>query len=154
MNLTKAFDSAHVLGGTEEGAMLCKYSCLSYLFCQYWQYSDNEGCWVEDPAARDVRYPLVADNISLVQGTKEANAIRGEFIQHVCDAGPSAPGSESDSQAGGSSQQAPTSRGSINIGKEQESEEQSGGGSSNGSSNGWGVFLVILLLFCCLAALT
>lgn len=168
MNLTKAFDAfPKSKGGADEGARHCKNSCMSYLFCQYWQYSDEDGCWVEDPAAQEVPYPLVSDNISLVQGTKDAHATRGEFIQHVCEPGPvvplptDAPGARprgtilggssrqpSTPLGDGSSRQPPTSLGDLGEGQD-ESEGQSGGG----SSGSWKVFIIIMLLMCCLAGL-
>jgi len=77
-NLTKAFYTAQ---DEEEGRRRCRVACLSYLFCQYWQYSVKEGCWLEDPAAKEVSYPLVVQ----VNSTGPSDASwEGEYIQHIC----------------------------------------------------------------------
>eukprot|EP00419_Tripos_fusus_P062020 CAMPEP_0172904520 /NCGR_PEP_ID=MMETSP1075-20121228/172813_1 /TAXON_ID=2916 /ORGANISM="Ceratium fusus, Strain PA161109" /LENGTH=495 /DNA_ID=CAMNT_0013761583 /DNA_START=65 /DNA_END=1548 /DNA_ORIENTATION=+ len=77
-NLTRAFKISH---DAEEGRRRCRVACLSYLFCQYWQYSVKEGCWLEDPAAKEVSYPMVLP----VNGKGLSDeSWDGEFIQHVC----------------------------------------------------------------------
>jgi len=76
-NLTKAF---YMANSAEEGRRRCRVACLSYLFCQYWQYSEKEGCWLEDPAAKEVAYPLVVNTT----GSSSDASWEGEYIQHVC----------------------------------------------------------------------
>jgi len=100
-NLTKAFGTTDVGSNDNEGANRCRRVCLSYLFCQFWQYSTRLGCWVEDPAAREVAYPMVQQSWAMETDTADANTIRmGEYIQHTCNEGEriplptDAPGSE------------------------------------------------------------
>jgi len=87
-NLTKAFDTTDVGNNDDEGAERCRRVCLSYLFCQYWQYSTKLGCWVEDPAAKEVAYPMVEQTWAMETETADANTVRmGEYIQHTCNVG-------------------------------------------------------------------
>eukprot|EP00435_Cladocopium_sp_Y103_P011339 s723_g2.t4 len=70
----------------------CRDWCYSVLSCQYWQYSKNDGCWVDAPAlstkkGKDptnvVDYPLIANSVTT--GTPEAQSvIAGEYIAHYC----------------------------------------------------------------------
>jgi len=87
-NLTKAFDVTDVGNNETLGGERCRFVCSSYLFCQYWQYSTKLGCWVEDPAAKEVAYPLVKDNWAMETDTAEAKSVKaGQYIQHVCNVG-------------------------------------------------------------------
>jgi len=91
-NLTKAFDATDVGNNTELGAEKCRLVCSSYLFCQYWQYSTKRGCWVEDPAAKEVAYPMVTDSSSMEVATADAiSVIAGQYVQHACNVGPHIP---------------------------------------------------------------
>lgn len=83
-NLTKAFDMTDVGNNKKEGSKRCRIVCLSYLFCQYWQYSSKTGCWVEDPAAREVAYPMVNSSWAM---ENDGSIFAGEYIQHVCERG-------------------------------------------------------------------
>jgi len=89
-NLTKAFGiSKHP--EWKEGAKACRMTCLSYLVCQYWQYSSLNGCFVEDQTKASVGYPLV-NGRSVSMGTEFAKTIyAGEYIQHTCRPGPRMP---------------------------------------------------------------
>lgn len=83
-NLTKAFDTTDVGNNKTEGGARCRRICLSYLFCQYWQFSTRLGCWVEDPAAKEVAYPLIKANWAM---ETDDSVIMGEYIQHTCNTG-------------------------------------------------------------------
>jgi len=91
MNLTRAFDTTGV-PTVKDGIRRCRKTCLSYLFCQFWQYSTVWGCWIEDPAASKVAYPLVNDGHSLIVEVDSANSVKaGEYIQHFCADEPTVP---------------------------------------------------------------
>jgi len=76
----------------KEGAKACRMTCLSYLLCQYWQYSDVYGCSVQDDMVTVVSYPLVSDNEMLKTGDFESTTVKaGEYIQHLCVPGPPQP---------------------------------------------------------------
>jgi len=70
----------------QEAAKACMYQCYSNLFCQYWQYYLETGCWVEDPVhtgGNQVQYP--ATTSSWIVGSPEARTVlAGEYIQHLC----------------------------------------------------------------------
>lgn len=90
-NLTQAFGIG-MHPDWKEGAKACRMTCLSYLLCQYWQYSDVFGCWVEDDQSNSVGYPLVNDGVAMRTGTYTASTVlAGEYIQHTCRAGPRMP---------------------------------------------------------------
>jgi len=87
-NLTKAFDTTDVGSNYTEGGERCRRVCLSYLFCQYWQYSAKLGCWVEDPAAKEVAYPMINQSWAMEQFTSDADSVKsGQYIQHNCNHG-------------------------------------------------------------------
>eukprot|EP00419_Tripos_fusus_P030542 CAMPEP_0172780862 /NCGR_PEP_ID=MMETSP1074-20121228/203141_1 /TAXON_ID=2916 /ORGANISM="Ceratium fusus, Strain PA161109" /LENGTH=534 /DNA_ID=CAMNT_0013617839 /DNA_START=245 /DNA_END=1850 /DNA_ORIENTATION=- len=91
-NLTKAFDTNDVGNNATLGAERCEFVCSSYLFCQYWQYSTKLGCLVEDPAAKEVAYPMVTDTWAMETDTADANSVKaGQYIQHTCNVGPRIP---------------------------------------------------------------
>jgi len=87
-NLTKAFDTTDVGNNKTEGGARCRRICLSYLFCQYWQYSTKLGCWVEDPAAKEVAYPMISQSWAM---ERDSSVIMGEYIQHTCIPGEQVP---------------------------------------------------------------
>jgi len=85
MNLTQAFGISHH-SDEKEGAEACRLTCISYLLCQYWQYSDVYGCYVESPFHHSVAYPLVNNGIGLSTTSYRATTFKvGEYIQHTCD---------------------------------------------------------------------
>jgi len=87
-NLSKAFDTKDVGNNKTEGGLRCRRICLSYLFCQYWQYSTKLGCWVEDPAAKEVAYPMIKESWAM---EIDSSVIMGEYIQHTCMPGKQVP---------------------------------------------------------------
>eukprot|EP00419_Tripos_fusus_P045699 CAMPEP_0172830706 /NCGR_PEP_ID=MMETSP1075-20121228/22450_1 /TAXON_ID=2916 /ORGANISM="Ceratium fusus, Strain PA161109" /LENGTH=304 /DNA_ID=CAMNT_0013673041 /DNA_START=36 /DNA_END=950 /DNA_ORIENTATION=- len=87
-NLSKAFDTTDVGNNDTLGGEKCRLVCASYLFCQYWQYSTQLGCLVEDPAAKEVAYPLVKDSWAMETDTSDADSVKmGQYIQHTCNVG-------------------------------------------------------------------
>mmetsp|Transcript_29437 Transcript_29437/g.64367 ORF Transcript_29437/g.64367 Transcript_29437/m.64367 type:complete len:574 (-) Transcript_29437:76-1797(-) len=83
-NLTKAFDSVD-FPNWEDGKKNCRLVCLSYILCQYWQYSDVYGCWVEDVLQKRVAYPLIKSEATLATDNAQANTVKaGEYLQHLC----------------------------------------------------------------------
>jgi len=87
-NLTKAFDATDVGNIEELGEEKCRSICSSYLFCQYWQYSTKLGCWVEDPAIKEVAYPMVMNSWAMETDTALAKSVKaGQYIQHICNVG-------------------------------------------------------------------
>jgi hypothetical protein len=86
-NLWRVFD-ASFFANWEDGARECRLVCISFLLCQYWQYNDGLGCFIEYPLQGGqyvVPYPLVKDNIMLSSsGTAMQHIRAGEFIQHYC----------------------------------------------------------------------
>jgi len=88
MNLSRAFEATAV-PSVREGAKRCRKTCLSYLFCQYWQYSKVWGCWIEDPASKQVAYPLVNNGIDMTTEVYSSDTVKaGEYLQHTCEPGP------------------------------------------------------------------
>mmetsp|Transcript_78986 Transcript_78986/g.199370 ORF Transcript_78986/g.199370 Transcript_78986/m.199370 type:complete len:546 (-) Transcript_78986:82-1719(-) len=86
-NLTKAF-GIEMHPDWKEGAKACRMTCLSYLLCQFWQYSSVYGCWVEDDMSATIAYPLVNDGTEMNVGSYSALTVKaGEYIQHTCKAG-------------------------------------------------------------------
>jgi len=90
MGLNAAVDHA-------ERIRRCRNWCYSNVFCQYWQYTNDHGCWVEDPEENfEAQYPLLIANTyqspGAVSGTILANldpprmVAAGEYIQHYCAA--------------------------------------------------------------------
>mmetsp|Transcript_40218 Transcript_40218/g.94185 ORF Transcript_40218/g.94185 Transcript_40218/m.94185 type:complete len:414 (+) Transcript_40218:45-1286(+) len=79
-------------GSQELSISRCRDWCYSSISCEYWQYSKNDGCWVDAPSLSSKRgndvsnvvdYPLTA--ASVTTGTPEANSmIAGEYITHYC----------------------------------------------------------------------
>merc|ERR1712032_1765920 len=50
------------------------------------------GCWVEDPAAKEVAYPMVKDSWAMETHTADADTVNmGQYIQHTCNVGPRIP---------------------------------------------------------------
>lgn len=87
-NLTKIFDVT-TFKDWQDGANACRKSCLSFLMCQYWQYSDVYGCFIEHAAAARVAWPLVNNGVAMQTGTAAAATVRaGEYVQHNCPKGP------------------------------------------------------------------
>jgi hypothetical protein len=56
--------------------------------CQFWQYNEIEGCYMDDPMSGTdhlVPYPLIDNGQMLIKDTPRARNTRaGEFIQHFC----------------------------------------------------------------------
>lgn len=110
-HLAKAFD-ASLFDSWQEGARACRLVCVGYLLCQFWQYLEGSGCFVEDPLRQAmVRYPLVDHPDSIGIGTAAAhNAREGEMIEHYCEDGPQRPfPTEAPSEFRGTSATAPPS---------------------------------------------
>eukprot|EP00929_Paragymnodinium_shiwhaense_P081642 TRINITY_DN4277_c0_g2_i5.p1 TRINITY_DN4277_c0_g2~~TRINITY_DN4277_c0_g2_i5.p1 ORF type:complete len:621 (-),score=46.63 TRINITY_DN4277_c0_g2_i5:78-1865(-) len=63
-----------------EAADHCKLACYSQIECQYWSYSTELGCWIEDVEKDRVNYPLTLPDVNATD-----TAIAGEYIQHVCE---------------------------------------------------------------------
>lgn len=83
LNLKLAFENGYFDGDMALATEVCKMQCYSSIHCQFWQYIEHSGCWIEDPmAAFTAGYPLVmgdgADEIS-------TPILAGEYIQHYCD---------------------------------------------------------------------
>lgn len=93
MKINKLYNFGLYAEGSQElSIQRCRDWCYSVLSCQYWQYSKNDGCWVDAPAlstkkGKDptnvVDYPLTANSVTT--GTPEAQSvIAGEYIAHYC----------------------------------------------------------------------
>jgi len=90
-NLTRAF-GVELHPNWEEGAKACRMTCLSHLLCQFWQYTDVYGCWVEDDMTSTIGYPMVNDGVMMNTNSYSAKTVKaGEFIQHICKPGPPQP---------------------------------------------------------------
>jgi len=88
--LTKAFGT-EMHPDWKEGAKACRMTCLSYLLCQFWQYSDVFGCFVEDNLEDRPYYPLVQGQ-GVSYTSEMARTVKvGEYIQHTCRPGPQVP---------------------------------------------------------------
>lgn len=91
MGLQKAFDVT-VFPVLQDAEAHCRMVCVSYLLCQYWQYSDVYGCWIEDVRVKRIAYPLVNNGVDLRTNSGGAKTVTaGEFIQHTCKQGPPVP---------------------------------------------------------------
>jgi hypothetical protein len=91
MGLQQAFE-ANVFTNLKDAENHCRMVCVSYLLCQYWQYSEVFGCWIEDVVKKRVAYPLVNDGVNLQTDSAGAKTVTaGEFIQHMCKKGPHVP---------------------------------------------------------------
>eukprot|EP00933_Yihiella_yeosuensis_P040625 TRINITY_DN3495_c0_g1_i1.p1 TRINITY_DN3495_c0_g1~~TRINITY_DN3495_c0_g1_i1.p1 ORF type:complete len:538 (-),score=107.37 TRINITY_DN3495_c0_g1_i1:266-1879(-) len=77
-------------GGVDVAANVqrCKGWCYSVISCNYWQYSNKDGCFVDAPMlstkggknlANQVPYPLTTADTATA-----ADMIAGEYIQHYC----------------------------------------------------------------------
>jgi len=63
----------------------CKAWCYSNIACQYWQFSQTEGCLVDAPMLSKTFVPYPLTTAGLSSGTSEAhNIIAGEYIHHYC----------------------------------------------------------------------
>jgi len=93
MKVNKLYNFGLYAEGSQDlSIQRCKDWCYSVLTCQYWQYSKNDGCWVDAPAlstkkgkdpSNVVDYPLTASGVTT--GTPEAQSIiAGEYIAHYC----------------------------------------------------------------------
>lgn len=91
MGLQKAFDVT-VFPVIQDAEAHCRMICVSYLLCQYWQYSNVYGCWIEDVRVERIAYPLVNDGVNLrTNSAGAATVTAGEFVQHTCKQGPPVP---------------------------------------------------------------
>lgn len=75
---------------TEEAAIEnCKEVCYSDLHCQYWQYFNKTGCWIESAPANMVSYPMALDQPNLKTfvspDEQEGSLTAGQYIQHYCE---------------------------------------------------------------------
>lgn len=67
-----------------DAAEACKFNCYSNIFCQYWQYHLDTGCWVEDPAhGQPMPFPPTLQSWS-ANSEQVRTLIAGEYIQHLC----------------------------------------------------------------------
>lgn len=91
-------ENLYKLGNFKEGTQAlstqrCKDWCYSDIACDYWQFSQSDGCFVDAPmlstlngeqTSKPVQYPLTTDG-GMSVGTAEASSmIAGEYIQHFC----------------------------------------------------------------------
>merc|ERR1712066_179496 len=67
----------------QDGAERCRLACLSFLFCQYWQYSSVYGCWIEDPLKKHMAYPMFNNEVAM-NASNGMSVKAGEYIQHTC----------------------------------------------------------------------
>lgn len=83
--LQKAFDNTangFFMSNSPEAIEACKKVCYSDILCQYWQFRDGQGCYVQS-ATNGPSYPLTRDQA--LRNTAAALAtVAGEFIQHYC----------------------------------------------------------------------
>lgn len=64
----------------------CRNECYSNLLCQYWQYIQLSGCWVEDPVyPGSVPVPPTTAKVWKSNTHLSSWVLAGEYIQHVCD---------------------------------------------------------------------
>eukprot|EP00929_Paragymnodinium_shiwhaense_P086182 TRINITY_DN466_c0_g2_i1.p1 TRINITY_DN466_c0_g2~~TRINITY_DN466_c0_g2_i1.p1 ORF type:complete len:622 (-),score=84.60 TRINITY_DN466_c0_g2_i1:390-2198(-) len=68
----------------ESAAEHCRLACYSQIECQYWSYSTDYGCWIEDVTKFRVTYPLTTADLTR-DSTFAQTAIAGEYIQHICE---------------------------------------------------------------------
>merc|ERR1711988_61764 len=80
--LRRDFD-ANYYRTREDATEACKYLCYSDLHCQWWLYTTDDGCWVEDPPNNEVPYPLTQSDID-TNSDFASKVIAGEYIQHRC----------------------------------------------------------------------
>lgn len=79
------FDTTTVTPETE-AIKHCRYYCIGSLACQYWQYSNTSGCWVENPTDGEtyrVAYPLTTANTNVGDAASDS-MVAGEYVQHLC----------------------------------------------------------------------
>eukprot|EP00440_Ansanella_granifera_P046120 gb/GFBE01049949.1/.p1 GENE.gb/GFBE01049949.1/~~gb/GFBE01049949.1/.p1 ORF type:complete len:502 (+),score=84.69 gb/GFBE01049949.1/:1-1506(+) len=92
LGLVNTFE-ATVYPSWEEGAKHCEFECRSFLLCQFWQYSETYGCYIEDPRKHKVTYPFTYGGLT-PSATKTSSLasdiVRGGMIQHNC-VGPMSP---------------------------------------------------------------
>lgn len=63
----------------------CKAWCYSSIACQYWQFSETQGCFVDAPMLSKTLVPYPLTTAALASGTPESsNMIAGEYIHHYC----------------------------------------------------------------------
>lgn len=85
--LSQAFDNgAFAIGGffssQADAVVACKNVCYSDVDCEYWMFSSEIGCWVEDKSVSSVPYPLTLS--SSTRESEEALLTMGEYIKHYC----------------------------------------------------------------------
>lgn len=84
--LSKVFRSkADYFESHDDSAKHCKLACYSDIECQYWIYSTDYGCWVEDVTKFRVKYPLTTESMTR-DSTFAQTAVAGEYVQHICEA--------------------------------------------------------------------
>ncbi|CAE8721337.1 unnamed protein product, partial [Polarella glacialis] len=82
------------LGGQAAGIRACRNYCYSTLTCQYWQFSQQSGCSVEDPTVKEENevfgqdaYFIAQYPLTLAGGVVAMPpVVAGEYIQHICPA--------------------------------------------------------------------
>ncbi|CAL1139961.1 unnamed protein product [Cladocopium goreaui] len=62
----------------------CKAWCYSNIACQYWQFSQTEGCLVDAPMLSKTLVPYPLTTSALSSGADAHNIIAGEYIHHYC----------------------------------------------------------------------
>lgn len=83
MNLWRSSNELGYNGSLADATAECRAECYSDIFCQFWQYVKESGCWRENPRmGRSVTYPLV--NGSGARWPPHVEILAGEFIQHFC----------------------------------------------------------------------
>mmetsp|Transcript_38826 Transcript_38826/g.119874 ORF Transcript_38826/g.119874 Transcript_38826/m.119874 type:complete len:835 (-) Transcript_38826:98-2602(-) len=85
VGLTKSFGNERGYFQIESDAIeACKKVCYSDIRCQYWQYTPNYGCWVED-ASKGYQPPWPLTTTWAYRSTQFAlDCVAGEYIQHIC----------------------------------------------------------------------
>merc|ERR1711971_178333 len=69
--------------GRSDGVEACQKMCYSDIVCQYWQYSNTEGCFAESLPMNEVPYPLTQNDIDS-NSDRARSIIAGEYFLHLC----------------------------------------------------------------------
>jgi uncharacterized membrane protein YgcG len=133
------------LGTREKAEEACKTTCYSDVKCQYWNFVDNTGCFVEGKD-HPISYPLLASQI-----TAENTVTAGEYVRRSCDW--SLFGLKADSSSSAGSVASGSSYASGSGASSGSGTESSGSGSSGSELPWWAWLLLGLLLLCCIGAL-
>jgi len=133
------------LGTREKAEAACRNACYSDVMCEYWNFVENTGCFIEK-RDHEIAYPLLASQITAENGVTAGEYLRrssdwslfGELTDSSSSAGSVASGSSYMSGSGASSGSG---------------TESSGSGSSGSELPWWAWLLLGLLLLCCIGAL-